>query len=307
MMTFDITSIVTQIVSYGSVYALASLGIVLSGRAGIFNISAEGVMLAAAAAGFATAAVTKSWVAGAIAGALVGAAFGIVLSALHEGFRVDQFILGIALIIAGAALSDLIDKTVSSGGSIVLKAPPVPKWSVPGLSDVPVVGAFFDQNVLTYFMYACVVAAYVVLYRTKRGLDMRAIGESPKGADVVGIPVRKIRMATAILGSALVGVAGAYLPLVVTSAYSSGMVAGRGFMTIGIAIFANWKPQLVLPSALIFAAFEVLAFQAQLLIRSQQYVFLVQALPFVGVLLIMMIFRKHIEFPAAIGTPYVRE
>lgn len=301
------TSIITQIVSYSAIYALASLGIVLSGRAGIFNISAEGVMLASASAGFSTAFLTQSWISGFLAGGLVGALFGLVLSGLHERFRVDQFILGIALIIAGAALSDLIDKTVTAGGSIIPKAPTVPRWDVPGLSRIPLVGGFFHQNVLTYFMYLCIVLSYVFLYRTKRGLEIRAIGENPKAADVVGIPVRAIRMLAAVVGSAFVGLAGAYLPLVVTSAYSSGMVAGRGFMTIGIAIFASWKPQLVLPSALVFAAFEVIAFQLQLFIRDQQYVFLVQTLPFFGVLLIMMLFREQIEFPASLGTPYIRE
>jgi len=301
------TNIISQIISYSSIYALASLGIVISGRAGIFNISAEGIMLTAASAGFSIALLTQNWILGCLVGIAAGGLFGFIFISFHERFRVDQFVLGISLIIAGAASSDLIDKAITAHGTVIAKAPTVLRWSVPGLAQIPLIGGFFDQNVLTYFMYLCIFAAFRFLYRTKRGLEVRSIGENPKAADVVGIPVLKTRYAAAIVGAAFMGLAGVYLPLVVTGAYSTGMVAGRGFMTIGIAIFASWKPQRVLPSALIFATFEVIAFQLQLFVPQQQYIFLVQTLPFAGVLILMMIFKKHVEFPTSLGAPYLRE
>jgi general nucleoside transport system permease protein len=302
-----ISNIMAQVVTYSSIYALAGLGIIMSGRVGIFNISGEGVMLTAASAGFSIAFLTGSWVLGTFCGAIVGVIFGIVFIIFHERLRVDQFILGICLIIAGAALSDLIDKMVTGIMLSTPQAPRVPCWTIPIMSQIPVIGGFFDQNILTYFTYGCIVLIHLFLYRTKRGLEFRSIGENPRAADVVGIPVMKIRLLFTILGSALIGVAGSYLPLVVTGAYSTGMVAGRGFMTIGIAIFASWKPRRVFVSALIFAFFEVLALQLQLIIRKQQYIFIIQTLPFLGVLMIMMLFKKHIEFPASLGSPYYRE
>lgn len=301
----SVTLVITQIISYSTIYAFASLGMVMNGRAGIFNISGEGIMTSAAAVTFIVGFTTGNWIAGALAGVVVGGLFGLFFIFLHEKFNVDQFIIGISLIIAGSALGDLLFKIVTTKHIIVPQLPSVPIISVPLLSQIPIIGGAFRQSIFTYIIYFLLVSVWFFIYKTKDGLAYRSVGENPKAADVVGVPVLKIRVISTIITGIFMGFAGAYLPLVVTGSYSIGIVAGRGLMSIGIAIFANWKPQRIFVSALIFATFEVIAINLQLFVIRQN-IFLVQMLPFIAVLIIMMV-GKQTKFPGWLGEPYNRE
>lgn len=297
--------IITQIISYSTIYALTSLGMVIGGRAGIFNISGEGVMTTSAAIAFAVGVTTQSWIIGAAAGAIVGGIYGLVFITLHERYKVNQFIIGIVLIIAGTASGNLISTIISSKYLIIPKIPSVPILSLPLLSQVPLIGGLFRQSMFTYTLYVLIICAWLFTDKTKTGLEYRAVGENTKAADVVGIPVIVVRVVSATVGGMLMGLAGAYLPLVVTGTFSYGIVAGRGLMAIGIAIFANWKPQRIFISALIFATFEVIAVTLQLYAKNQN-IYLIQTLPFVAVLLIMTI-GKQKRFPGTLGEYYDRE
>ncbi len=304
-MTF-ITSFISQTMVYATVYTLTSLGIILGGRTGIFNVSAEGILLASASTGFVTAYLTGSWLIGFIAGALMGAAFGFILAFVHEIFKVNQFILGIILVIFGSGLSDLLYKIIVGVRLSAPQAPHVPIVTIPFLSKIPIISGILNQDVIIYFMYFAVIISYWFYYKTKVGLETRAIGENPKAADVVGVNVKRRRYLTTIIGSALIGVAGAYLPIAITGTYSPNISAGRGFMAIGIAIFASWKPQRAILGGFLFAGIEVIAFQLELISANIPYQFFLM-LPFISVLIIMMIFKKQIEFPASVGKPYSRE
>ena len=301
-----LNNFVSQTMVYTTVYTLAALGIVIAGRTGIFNVSGEGVMLAAASSGFVTAYLTGNWFLGFLAGALMGAAFGFILAFIHETFKVNQFILGISLVILGGGLSDLIYKMVIGVRLSAPEAPPTPVVRIPVISNIPIISGFFNQDVIVYFMYAATIVAYWFFYRTKIGLETRAIGENPKAADVVGVNVVRRRYLATIIGSALIGIAGAYLPIAITGTYSPDISAGRGFMAIGIAIFASWKPQRAILGGFLFAAIEVISYQLQLISGNIPYQFFLM-LPFISVLIIMMIFKKQVEFPASVGKPYSRE
>jgi general nucleoside transport system permease protein len=301
-----LTSFLSQVTMYAVIYTLASLGIIVAGRTGVFNVAAEGIMLASASAGFIAANLSGSWLLGFAAGALMGLALGALLGWVHEAYKVNQFILGITLVILGSGLSDLLYKIVMGVRLDAPRAPATPVISVPVLGSVPVLRAFFHQNAVVFFTYAAAAAAWWFFYRTRLGLETRAIGENPRAADVVGVNVAARRLAATAIGSLLIGVAGAYIPLVITQSYSPGIAAGRGFMAIGIAIFASWRPQRALLGGLLFSAVEVLSFQLQILSSRIPYQFLLM-LPFVSVLVVMVAFRKRIEFPAAIGRPYGRE
>jgi ABC-type uncharacterized transport system permease subunit len=301
-----LSEIITQIVLYTTIYGLIVVGIVISGRTGIFNIAGEGIMLFSASVSYMFALTTGSWLIGFLTGALAGGLLGLLFILLHEKLKVDQFILGIAVIILGAALADLLYKLWFGTKLIVERAPVVPVLQIPILGKIPFIKGFFNQNVITYFMYLCLFLTSWIYYGTKKGLEIRSIGESPKSADVVGIKVLKYRILTTVIGSMFMGVAGAYLPMILTGSYSFELTAGRGFMAIGIAIFSNWRPQRIFISSFIFAAFEVFAPQLQLYFPAFPFEFFLM-MPFVGILIIMAIFKKHIEFPAAIGEPYSRE
>ncbi len=299
-----LNSLLSQTIVYATVYTLVSLGIVIAGRTGIFNVSGEGVMLVSASVGFMAAFFSGSWIVGFLAGAIVGALFGLILAFVHETFKVNQFILGIILVILGTGLSDLLYKLVMGVRLTAPMAPSMPVVDI--LSAVPIVSAILNHDPIVYFMYAMTILLWWFFYRTKIGLETRAIGESPQAADVVGVNVRRRRYIATIVGSALIGVAGAYLPIFLTGTYNPNMSGGRGFMAVGIAIFASWKPHRALLGGFIFAAVEVISFQLQLLSDTIPFQFFLM-MPFVVVIVIMMIFRKRIEFPASIGKPYSRE
>ena len=304
-MTF-ITSFIESVMVYTTVYTLASLGVLVSGRTGVFNVSGEGIMLAAASAGFLAAFISGSWIVGFLAGALMGAFFGLILAFVHETFKVNQFILGICLVIFGSGLSDLLYKLVIGVRLSAPIAPDTPEIVIPFLSKIPIISGFLNQDIMVYVMYLATLFAWWFFYKTKIGLETRAIGESPKAADVVGINVTKRRYLATIIGSSLIGLAGAYLTIAITKTYSPDISAGRGFMAVGIAIFASWKPQRAIIGGFIFACIEVLSFQLQIISDKIPYQFFLM-LPFVSVLVIMIVFKKHIEFPASVGKPYSRE
>ncbi len=302
----QLTELISQIITYTAIYALTSIGIVIGGRTGIFNISGEGIMLTAASAGFISAYTTGSWFIGFLVGAIVGGLFGLILIALHETLEINQFILGITLVILGTGISDLLYKIIIGVQLFAPEAPPVPQISIPLLSQIPIIGTLFNQNVIVYFTYLITAAAYYFFYHTRLGLETRAIGEDPQSADVVGINVKKRRYIATIVGGMLMGMAGTYLPMIITGTYTTNIANGRGFMAIGIAIFASWRPERAFLGAFIFATIEILAFQQQLSGSDFPYQFLLM-IPFISVLIIMWLFRKKVEFPASLGQAYSRE
>ena len=135
---------------------------------------------------------------------------------------------------------------------------------IPLLSEIPLLGtALFSHNVLVYFAALLAVGLYFFLYRTRAGLDLRSVGENPKAADSLGIPVVWTRLWTSTAGGALMGVAGAYLPLVFTGTFSEGIVGGRGWLAIALTFFGGWRPQFIVAGALFFAAMDVVALRAE--------------------------------------------
>ncbi len=301
-----LTSFIEQVIIYTTIYTLASLGIVIAGRTGIFNVSVEGIMLAAASSGFITANLTGSWFLGFLMGGIVGALFGLILAFIHETFKVNQFILGISLVILGTGLSDFLYKLIMGVRLSAPIAPSTPVVRIPLLSKIPILSGVLNHDVIVYFMYFSVFASWWFFYKTKIGLETRAIGENPKSADVVGVNVVRRRYLATIIGSFLIGIAGAYIPIVITKTYSPDISAGRGFMAIGIAIFASWKPSRAILGGFLFSAIEVISFQLQIISEAIPYQLLLM-LPFVSVIVVMIIFRKSIEFPASVGKPYSRE
>ncbi len=301
-----INAFIDQTITYAVVYTLTSLGIVIAGRTGIFNVAGEGIMLASASFGFIISYLTQNAILGFLCGMIMGAIFGLILSYIHESFKVNQFILGISLVIFGTGLSDLLYKLIIGVRLTAPRAPKTPILKVPLISDIPIIGPFLSKDIVVYFLYIVIFVSWWFFYKTKIGLETRAIGENPKAADVVGVNVVKRRYLATIIGSSLIGVSGAYLPIVITGTYTPDISAGRGFMAVGIAIFASWKPQRAILGGFLFAAIEVIAFRLQVISQKIPYQFFLM-LPFISVLIIMMIFKKQIEFPASVGKPYSRE
>lgn len=288
-------------------FILAAQGTMISGRAGIFNVAQEGLMVLGASVGFLVSLKAGGNLAGLVAAALVGAAFGLVLGWTTTRFRLDQFVIGLALFFAATGIASLLYKVVIG----VTLTPPLigtlKDWKIPLLGDLPVVGpVLFDQDGMVYFAFLLSGALYWLLYRTNWGLKLRSVGENPKASDSLGINVARTRIVSATVGSALMALAGAYLPMVYTGTYTDGIVAGRGWLAIALAFFGGWRPQFILAGAAFFAGTEVLALRVQVAGVAVPHQF-VSMLPYVATLLVMMLALRWARIPGFLGRNYDRE
>ena len=288
----------------GTVLAIAGIGLLINERAGILNLGAEGLMLVAAIAGFATAVHTGSdWLAfcaGAVAGALMAAAFGVLVIWLNT----NQVASGLALSLFGAGFSAFVGIGYVQG-----KLGDRPQFSVPLLADIPFVGpAFFRQHPMVYLAMALVAGVAWFLYRSRAGLVLRAVGESPESAHALGYPVRRIRMAAVMAGGALCGVAGAYLSVVYTPLWVEGMVAGKGWIALALTTFATWRPARVLLGAYLFGGVTMLQFHLQaegVEIPSQ----FLSMLPYIATIVVLVLISRNgawikANMPASLGKPF---
>lgn len=288
-------------------YILAGQGTMIGGRAGVFNVAQEGIMLVGASVGFLAGYLSGSLWAGVIAAALVGAVFGLALAYFTTHLKMDQFVIGLALFFIGVGLSTLLPKIVIG---VTLTPPLVPTLqdiSIPLLSQIPLVGPiFFSQNWMVYFSVLISVALWYFLYRTKWGLELRAVGENPMAADSLGVNVVRTRYLAAIVGGMLIALAGAYLPLVYTGTFTADMVRGRGWISIALTFFGGWNPNAIFFGSLFFAGIEALAYQAQVGGIAIPFQFLLM-LPFLATLVVMMVSFRRARVPAFLGQNYDRE
>src|SRR6476620_7125951 len=229
----------------GTVLAIAALGLLINEKAGIVNLGAEGMMLCSAIAGFAAGVRSgNDWVgfaAGMGAGALMAAAFGLLVIWMNT----NQYATGLALSLFGAGFSAFAGiKYVQE------KLPERPHFTIPGLSDIPLVGpALFRQHPMVYLAIALVLFLVWFLDRSRAGLVLRSVGEAPDSAHALGYRVRLIRLGAVVAGGALCGLAGAYLVVIYTPLWVEGMVAGRGWIALALTTFATWRPARVLLGA----------------------------------------------------------
>ncbi len=238
---------------------LSALGELVTERAGVLNLGLEGVMAVGAVTGFATALHTGSLGLGVLAAMAAGMAMALVFGLLVLSMQTNQVATGLALTLFGVGLSAFAGR-----GLVGQTVAPLPKLSVPLLSDLPFVGPLlFRFDALAYLSLALVVAIGWMLARTRVGLIIRAIGESPRSAHSVGYPVIRWRYAAVLFGGAFSGLAGAYLSLALTPMWVEGMTAGRGWIALALVVFATWKPRGVLLGAYLFGAVTVLQFHGQ--------------------------------------------
>ena len=288
----------------GTVLALAGLGLLINEKAGIVNLGAEGMMLCAAIAGFATVVHTgNDWIgfaAGMGAGALLAAAFGV----LAIWMNTNQYATGLALSLFGAGFSAFVGI-----GYVQEKLPERPHFAIPVLGDLPVLGtALFRQHPMVYIAMA--LAAWLVwfLYRSRSGLVLRSVGESPESAHALGYNVRVIRLLAVVAGGALCGLAGAYLVIIYTPLWVEGVTAGRGWIALALTTFATWRPARVLLGAYLFGGVTMLQFHLQGSGVDVASEFL-SMLPYVATIVVLALISRNpawirINMPASLGKPF---
>ena len=288
----------------GTVLAFAALGLLINERSGIVNLGAEGMMLVAAIAGFAVGVTTgNDWLAfaaGAAAGALLAGAFGVLVIWLNT----NQYATGLALSLFGAGFSAFVGIRFTQE-----KLPERPHFAIPGLADIPFVGpALFRQHPMVYIAIALTFALGWFLYRSRAGLVLRAVGESPESAHALGYPVRRIRMMAVMVGGALCGISGAYISVVYTPLWVEGMVAGKGWIALALTTFATWRPARVLLGAYLFGGVTMLQFFLQsegVQVPSQ----FLTMLPYLATIVVLVLISRNkafirINMPASIGKPF---
>lgn len=299
---------------------LACLAGLFSERAGIFDIGLEGKMLAAAFAAGAFAAVSGSvWV-----GLLAGIAASLLLSILHGlasiTFRGNQLISGVAINFLAAGLTVLIAQdwfrqggrtpSLLGGGRFA----PINLPFAETLSGVPILGPIYSElisghSILVYVALLCVPATWYVLYRTRFGLRLRAVGENPAAVDTAGISVIGLRYAAVAICGILCGVAGAYLATGLQAGFTKDMTAGRGYIALAALIFAKWRPWFALYACLLFGLLQALALRYQNfeLFGLPVPVQLMDTLPYILTVVILAGFVGRAIPPRAGGEPYVKE
>jgi simple sugar transport system permease protein len=306
-----LTSILSAAVLAGGVLALAALGEVLSERVGVFNLGLEGLMGLGGIAAIISVTIIPSPVVGFVAALAVGFAFGALFAMATVLFRANQTLCGLALTIFGTGLSAAVGKTYSGQPA----AATFSAIHIPYLSDLPIVGqAVFSQNLLIYLAYIVLpVAIHFLLFKTRHGMNLRAVGENPAAADAAGLPVLRLRFWYVTLGAAIATTSGAYLTLAFVPAWSDGITAGRGWIAVALVVFAGYRPINVVLGALAFGVITAVGFVGQ--VHNWPVApALLSTLPYLGTIGFMIVpalvwkrMQQRFAAPAALGAPYYRD
>jgi general nucleoside transport system permease protein len=283
--------ILTSAVLSGVSLAYAALGELVGQRAGVVNLGVEGLMLTGASTAFAVTWHTGSPYLGIAGGGIAAIFTGGVFAAVVVERQANQLAAGLTLMFFGAGLSTLIGRPYV--GEIIRGLPPLPLAGVP-----------FDA--LTYAVLPLAILLWWLLFRTRWGLALRAVGENPAVAFAAGKNPRLLRYQAILLGSFLAGIGGAHLSVALTRTWAEEMSAGRGFIAIALVIFAKWDPLLVIPAAIFFGAAESLQLQLQAA-GADVSPFALTALPYLLTLALLCVWgwRRQTMAPAALGRAFL--
>lgn len=288
-------------------YALAALGLIVSERAGVLSLGAEGLMLVGALTGIGAQLAFGAPAVSLLLAMAAASVVSLLFATLVVLLRVNQVIAGLALVFFCQGLTGLAGSLFGWTNQATTGLANLPLWP---LSELPLIGRVFVQNAMVYatpFIFALAAGCFA---HTATGLRLRAVGENPAAADAAGLSVTAWRFAAVMAGAALVGLAGAYISVVSTKLWIAGMTGGRGWIAVGLVIFARWAPWKALAGALLFGSIEALIPQlAAAGVRLPQYFVLMT--PYAVTLAVMvwvaLAQRGAGGEPAALGLPYVRE
>jgi simple sugar transport system permease protein len=300
----EIALLIAAMLASGTPLAIAGLGLLLNEKVGVLNLGAEGMMLVAAVAGFAVTFHTGSTLLGLLAGAAAAALLAGLFGWLVIWFNTNQYATGLAVTLFGAGFSAFVGV-----GYVGQKLADAVNYKIPLLGDIPFIGpALFRQHPLVYVTLLLVFGIGWFFYRTRIGLVLRAVGESPESAHALGYPVRKLRLAAVMAGGALCGVAGAYLSTVYTPLWVEGMVAGRGWIALALTVFSTWRPARVLLGAYLFGGVTMLQlyFQGHGVQVPNQ---IMSMTPYLATVVVLVLISRNpqwirLNMPASLGKPF---
>jgi len=298
-----IIGILTSGIRLATPYLYAAIGETFGQRSGVLNLGVDGQMLLGAFVAFYVALTTGSLGLGLMAAIIVGALMGLAMAFVTVNLHAAQGISGIGFYLFGLGMSELLFKMLL-GTVETVKG--FPRFHVPILSDIPVVGEiFFQQNVMVYGAFLLVPVAWFVLNKTTLGLKIRSVGENPEAADSLGVSVVRIRYFTIILGGSLSGVAGASMSIALLNVFQQNMTSGLGFIAVALVYFGAWRAWGVLAGALLFSMVNSLQLWMQVLnipIPTE----LAIMLPYILTIVVLVATVSRVRSPSALTKPFDR-
>jgi simple sugar transport system permease protein len=293
--------VISSSILSGTSLLYATLGEVVGERAGIVNLGLEGIMLIGAASGFAATALTGSPYLGIAAAALAGAAANLIFAYVVVSRHANQLAAGLSLMFFGIGMSALIGRPFV--GSLIAA---LPQLRVPGVAEDGLGARLLSYDVLVYLALPVAIATWWLIYRTRWGLGLRTVGESPAAAYAAGLRPQLLQYQALSFAGALGGIAGAHLSLALTHTWAEGMTAGRGFIAIALVIFAKWDPLWAVVGALLFGAAEGLQLQLQAA-GADVSPFVMNMTPYLLTLAVLVVWgwSRQSAAPAALGRNFV--
>ena len=303
------TSILFATIVAGTPLIITALGELVTEKSGVLNLGAEGTMSVGAIVAFAVTHHTHNAWLGILAGMGAGMAMSLIFAFLALTLMANQSAAGLALSIFGVGLSAFIGKPYESV-ALASQAP----ICIPGLASIPYLGpALFQQQALVYFSWIMLGLVAWFLYRSRMGLTLRAVGESPVSAHDIGHPVVRIRYLATLFGGAMAGVGGAFMSVFYTPMWVEGMIAGRGWISLALVVFATWRPLRVMIGAYLFGG----AMIAQMFIQGSGLKISIPAqflssLPYAATIVVLVFISRNLKTirlnsPASLGQPFLPE
>ena len=296
---------VLTIITASTPLLMAAIGELVVERSGVLNLGVEGMMVMGAVCGFLASYYTGSLILGILASMMAGVLMSLLFGLLTQTFVTNQMATGLALTILCLGLSGLIGEPLTGEPGLKLSA-----ISIPYLTDIPYVGKIlFGQDILVYVSIALVFAVQYMLFKSRMGLIIRAVGDSHSSAHALGYSVIKVRYYCIMFGGACAGLAGGYLSLVYTPQWIEDMTAGRGWIALALVVFATWMPRRILLGAYLFGTVWIMGLYVQgagIAIPSQ----VLSALPYVVTIVALVIISRNatltkLNTPTCLGQSFV--
>jgi ABC-type uncharacterized transport system permease subunit len=300
------SALIAAMLRFATPLVFAAMGGILCERSGVINIGLEGMMLMGAFFGIFVADLSGSWFVGALAGMAAGGVLAIVHAVFSIALRADQVVSGFAVNFLALGITGYVFVAHYGDQGTPGDVPRVPELTIPGIEDLDFLGtAIGSASVLTWVALLLVPLLALYMFRTASGLRLRSVGEKPRAADSVGVPVLRTRYMAVIASGLLAGLGGVFLSVGLVGSFNENMTDGRGYIALAAVIFGSWRPAGALAAALLFGFSSAVA--QRLPAFSESLAVLFQALPYVLVLIVVAGLIGRSRPPAAIGVPYVKE
>ena len=301
-----ITAICFATVVAGTPLVLVAIGELVCEKAGMLNLGAEGMMSVGAVAAFVVAYWSGSAAFGLCAGILAGALLALIFGLITINLMANQVATGLAVAIFGVGLAAFLGKPFEA--RVIASTPPL---TIPVLSDIPVIGrVLFQQQSLVYLTWVIFGLVVWFLAKSRGGLVLKAVGESPAAAHAVGIAVNRVRYLAVLFGGAMAGLGGGFLSVFYTPMWTEGMIAGKGWIALALVVFATWRPWRVLLGAYLFGGVLI----SQLFVQSSTLQInvpaqLLSALPYLATIVVLVLISRNaqmirINSPASLGKSF---